>query len=219
METLPIDLLRLTYEYLDDASLAHACMINSSFSRKICNNNFWINKIINKYSLSIEEIDKYKGNNTYWSYYLFLSDNVENQDTRVVLVDAAARGRLDLVKIAIDRGGYSSDEDIYIYNDAITDAAFHGNDDIVLYILNQNQNIDKEDALIYATMGDQKSTIKLFLDRGADIHYNFDEPLRSAAEDENIGLVEFLLRNGADPTAVGYTDNPYINMLLDQYEN
>ena len=208
METLPIDIIRLTYEYLDDVSLAKACMVNSTFSTKICNHTFWINKIIKKFGLSIDDIDNYKNNNTYWAYYLFLSDKLDDDDVDDVLLDSSASGRIDLVKITLNRGAN-------LYDDAITEAAFHGHDDIVKLILTYDDD-DIDSALLYSVFGENVSTILLLLNRGADVNFNFGEPLRFAAERENLTITKLLLEHGADPTAVGYSDNPYINMLLDQ---
>lgn len=210
MNRLPINIIRLTYGYLDDLSLANACMINSNFSRKICNNTFWINKIIQKFSLNIDDINKYKGNNTYWGYYLFLSDKIDNDDPNLILLDSSANGRMDLVKISLSRGAN-------LYDDAITDASFHGNIDIVKLLLNYKADIDL--AFIYAVYGEQNDTIRFLLENGADIHYNFDQAIRDVTDKENFSITKLLLENGADSTGISPTGNPYIDMLLEQYTN
>jgi len=72
--TLPAELTRMVYEYLDDEDLAKTCMLNKNFSEKVCNNEFWIKKIMDRYGLTPEEIREFKGNNTLWAYYKHLSE-------------------------------------------------------------------------------------------------------------------------------------------------
>ena len=66
MESLPPDIARLIYHYLSDEDLTHACMLNKNFSDKVCNDNFWIWKIMSKFGIPVDMINKYKENNTYW---------------------------------------------------------------------------------------------------------------------------------------------------------
>lgn len=72
--SLPVELTRMVYEYLDDEELAKTCMLNKNFSEKVCNSEFWIKKIMDRYGLTPEEIRKFKGNNTSWAYYKHLSE-------------------------------------------------------------------------------------------------------------------------------------------------
>ena len=89
------DVLRLTLGHLDDEDLAKACVLNKEFSNKICNNNFWINKIYNRFDLLKDQMDLYKGENTYWAYYNYLSDFEKNPTTDFDLT------RTDLLDIAL----------------------------------------------------------------------------------------------------------------------
>ena len=71
---LPPDLTRLIFEFSDDEELAKLCMLNKSFSTKVCNSYFWMNKITSRFGLKPEEIREFKGNNTLWAYYNHLSE-------------------------------------------------------------------------------------------------------------------------------------------------
>lgn len=88
MESIPKDVLQLTLGHLDDEDLAITCMLNKNFSNKICNDNFWRNRIISRFSsekfkLTPKIIDKYKGNNTYWAYYNYLSNFVKSHSFNI----------------------------------------------------------------------------------------------------------------------------------------
>ena len=74
MNDLPVDIKRLVYEYADDEELAKLCMLNKNFSEKVCNSNFWINRISSRFGIPIEEIREFKGKNTLWAYYKHLSE-------------------------------------------------------------------------------------------------------------------------------------------------
>jgi len=76
----PVDIQRHILNYLDDEDLANNCMLNKDFARKVCNDNFWINKIIDRYGLTYEEILKFKGKNTTWGYYMHLSEILHEND-------------------------------------------------------------------------------------------------------------------------------------------
>jgi hypothetical protein len=104
MEQLPADVLRLTYDYLDDHSLAQACMVNSDIAKNVCNSKLWIPKIQNKFGFNKDEIDEYKGNNTYWGYYLNLSDITDNKNPTDLLKYGIENNRMDLVIVAYNRG-------------------------------------------------------------------------------------------------------------------
>jgi hypothetical protein len=101
MEQLPKDVLRLSLNYLDDEDLAKSCMLNKNFSKNICNDDFWLNKIMLRYKLNLNEIDEYKGNNTYWAYYNNLAEYVRGLPDSALIPN---NFRLDKIKLAIEHG-------------------------------------------------------------------------------------------------------------------
>ena len=76
IETLPIDVTRLIMEYTDDEELAKNCMLNKFFSVKVCDDNFWMRKIFERFGLNREEVNLYRKGNSIIAYYNYLS-NVE----------------------------------------------------------------------------------------------------------------------------------------------
>jgi len=138
IENVPADILRLTYDYLDDPELARACLVNKDFNKKLCNSKLWIQKIIQKFGLTSKQIDKYKGNNTYISYYLYLNKH-QQMTPQEQLLEGAKNGRADLAIIALKRGA-NPDGEPYPYIEPYPHgdrneipakvAAIHGNIDV-----------------------------------------------------------------------------------------
>ena len=52
-------------------------MIDKNFNKRICNNDFWLNKIRQRFGLSKEYIDLSRNKNTYWAYYNYLARPLE----------------------------------------------------------------------------------------------------------------------------------------------
>lgn len=84
---LPPELTRMIFEYSDDEELAKLCMLNKNFNQKVCNSNFWLNKIINRFGLTPEEIQRFRGNNTLWAYYNHLSELDANYRPRTAMIE------------------------------------------------------------------------------------------------------------------------------------
>jgi len=104
MDPNALEALKLAYGYLDDISLAEACVLNSQTAEKICNSRFWIDKIQSKYHFPLKDIDLYKGDNTYWAYYVFLYKNTQDFDANKIIRRGAIINREDLVRIGLNRG-------------------------------------------------------------------------------------------------------------------
>ena len=75
MESSRNNAIILAVGYLDDDELAKRCLMNPSFSYKLCNSDVWKEKIISKFGLSSRQIEEKKDDRTYWEYYLYLSNN------------------------------------------------------------------------------------------------------------------------------------------------
>ncbi len=88
--TLPPDLTRMIFEYSDDEELARLCMLNKNFSNKVCNSNFWMRKIMDRFGLNPKEIRQFQNNNTMWAYYNHLK-YVEEKEYRFLPVAAVER--------------------------------------------------------------------------------------------------------------------------------
>ena len=201
MEQLPDDVTRSILYLLDDESLANACKVNENFSKKICNDTFWIGKIIRKYpTLGSDDIKRF-ARRSYWGYYLQLNEETGNgeYDFDVILSEAIREGRVDLVKIAL-RNGASYPNSLIILGGARLSS------DVILEIgnllIDHGADIHYKDdfALIYAAGKGKTELVRLLIDRGSR---NLDRALRDAAEMGHVDTVRLLLERGADVHSKG----------------
>ncbi len=102
-EELPKDIIRLILSYLHYSDLKKIVIINKNFCYNICNRQFWIYQIANKYRFSLSDIDKYRGNNSYQSYYFFLDMNCTIYKPYGLIKRGIDINRIDLVILAVER--------------------------------------------------------------------------------------------------------------------
>jgi len=203
---LPKDVLRLTIDYLDDLSLAYACMINKDFNERICNDDYWLNKIFIRYNtgdpryfLSRDIIDKYKKGNTYWAYYYNLNlrfsyYNLTNKfDMNVMLRTGARLGRLDIILITLQNGATN-------INDALITASIKSNYELVEFFLNQGADIDNLNgqALFFAVGNKNVNIVNLLLERGADPNLDDGAIMQLANRMGDYDIIELLSRYGGN---------------------
>lgn len=196
METLPPELIQLILGYADDMTLAKACMVNRRMAYRVCNNTLWVNKIVNNFNLDMEQINKYKGENSYAAYYFYLSEifSYENfADDDDVLIYGSTIGRPDLVIIALQRGA-----DVRVDDDISIMLAIRGNYyDIVKILLDYGAK--NGTALIIAANEGYADIVKLLLDYGANVHAENEGALVNAVTKGYNDIVRMLLENGANP--------------------
>lgn len=176
MESLPSDVLRHVLNFLGDDEITNACIINKNFSEKICNNMFWVNKIVNKYKLTREEIDTYASaisfgtykpvGINYAAYYLYLTKTLE---------DLKRLYGLYWHHLAYD--GLSSDKP----------------DLVLIGMRNDNKN---SDMVYYDAIRRQINMVRLLLDNKIPIPQN---ALREAVHRDSPEMVKLLLDNGVNP--------------------
>lgn len=170
METLPINIFRLTYQHLDGSSLANASILNIHVSNKICNDIFWINKIQYLIPFNRSEIDICKQNNTYKAFYFYLYDSKDRcKDIDEWIFKFTCLGNVEIVNILLNMGNLENMEK---------------------YIL--------EDALSEACQENRFEIVKLLIDYGVEVvvlgGLNF-QPIMLASENGNIEILKLLLDN------------------------
>lgn len=143
METLSPDLIRLIYGHLDDVELAKACMLNPKFSTSICNNAFWRNKIMQEFGFTDSDIVNYKDGNTYWAYYSYLKEQL-SYGALQLLYNGARYNRIDLIRIALDRGADIKGGGISIKT-PLTIALKKNSIDVYKYLLSHGAIKNKKD--------------------------------------------------------------------------
>jgi hypothetical protein len=120
--------------------------------------------------------------------------NIEEMKNSIIAIEAAKRGNLDIVKLAVKRGlgigikkflGYT----INNFNPVLEHSASHGHLDIVKYAIDNGAD-DLDNAMYYAAREGQLSIVKFLVDKGAD---NFKSSIESAAELGQFKVVKFLV--------------------------
>ena len=133
--------------------------------------------------------------------------NVTHQNP---LVEACTFRRINVVKLLISYGADVNARNHYGHT-SLGQACGYGFDDIVEVLLNHGadmylfipQGPNKLNPLIIACMNGNVSTVKLLLDRGADVNYMCDgrTPLQTACYYGDIRVARYLLKRGADSNA------------------
>ena len=161
MESVPPDVLRLTLGYLDDENLANACMVNKNFSDKVCNANFWLSKIINRFGLSNELINENIGNNSYWAYYFYLAKQADRAPDNI-LRKGIIDNRSDLIFIGLNMGADPSN--------GLVIAARQNNIKVAKMLLNEGADINANDGLPLniAVVNNHPVMTEFLLEKGAN---------------------------------------------------
>lgn len=137
-----------------------------------------------------------------------INPNAQNEaDGRTVLISAAARGDLEVVKVLLERGA-----DVNVRDNKGYTALFHALEaryDEVSEVLLNHPNLDPTarglngiSALSSYVWRDKKEAVRKLLERGADVNAqdnDGDAPLHGAAQNGNVEIIDMLLAKGADP--------------------
>jgi hypothetical protein len=106
---------------------------------------------------------------------LLVSGANPSADYSAALRQAAQDGLVDIVKILIEAGA------------DITAEGYHG--------------ADKYNILMWPIVNDELETVRVLLDAGADVHFDYEAPLGSAVKTNDPEMVKLLLKYGADASA------------------
>ena len=215
MNTLPADVLRLTYGYLDDADLANACMVDKNFAKKICNKTFWRNKLIEKYNFIPAYLEEHIGNKTYWGYYLHLSKYLGRDIVNSIgsaLFNAMKDGAIDVVSLIL-----GIDEEWEDYNliktpnyiSSLIVGVSNGHSEAVKIFIDKvniyRPNIIDQGVLdnnLYNASGNGHSeVINVLLDAGANVHNGADGSVNIAYDNKHYYAVYTLIKRGASVPA------------------
>ncbi len=213
MNTLPADVLRLTYGYLDDADLANACMVDKNFAKKICNKTFWRNKLIEKYNFIPGYLEQHIGDKTYWGYYLHLSKYLD-RDLNLVsgLFNAMKDGAIDVVSLILDIDKEWEDRDLLEprdYRSSLSIAVYNGHSEAVKLFIDKLQTyrfevitqVTLDNSLYTASEKGHSDVINVLLDAGANVHNGADRSVKIAYDNKHYYAVYTLIKRGASVPA------------------
>ncbi len=100
MERLPNDMVIYLALTMDLPEVISLCKLSQKFNRLVCNNNiFWQSKLRKDYNVSVNDPKKAKQRYKEINYYVKAMPTFD-----ILLNNAASRGDVDLVRIALDRG-------------------------------------------------------------------------------------------------------------------
>ena len=83
-------------------------------------------------------------------------------------------------------------------------------------------NATINDKLVATCEGHNLKRVRLYIKKGADINYDYGAPLCAACKNGNTEIVEFLLKNGADPDGLRteeYSCTPLVLSIYYGYNN
>ena len=109
------------------------------------------------------------------------------------LMDAAQAGGLRDVRFLLAAGAVAN----YSYDYPLRSAATGGHVAVMTELLEAGAH-DINSAFLCAAAGGHVPAAALLLARGANIHYNNDDALQLAADQDHLDMAAFLLDNGAD---------------------
>ena len=129
-----------------------------------------------------------------------------DSDGRTVLINAAARGDLNVVKLLLERGADVNVADNRGYT-ALHHAIEARYDDVSELLLNQPKldpnarGLNGVTTLMSYVWRERKDAVQKLLDRGADVNaqdYDGDSALHGAAQNGNIEIMDLLVAKGAN---------------------
>lgn len=127
---------------LDDKSLIKFCNSNKE-TLNFCNTDqqFWLNRIISKYKIPIDVLNKYKGDRTWSEYYI---QDLRKIDENVLkwLQYGSVAGRLDFVMAALNLGADVNYKDKRTDHTALMFAVKSSHFEIVKYLVDNKANLN-----------------------------------------------------------------------------
>jgi ankyrin repeat protein len=142
----------------------------------------------------------------------------------ITLFDAAADGKLDLIKQRLGASWTQVDAKDSAGNTALVEAARWAHDDCVEYLLEKGANIHSKNpkgqtALHIAAQQGRDSTCKLLVSKGANVNEKDEDgetPLMYAAARDQITTITTLLALGADKTVKNLKGKDVLAMSSNQ---
>ena len=203
------DIDREVLKHVDDRELLKICTVDRKTWNEVCDDDFLRRRLISKYP-GIEEYKRedeswkrfflnviyyiskmkddhqfeYTKGDLYQQYHLLDKNEGEKDD---LLVNAAAKGELDLVKYALASGA-----NVHAYNNAAIGNATDLN--VVKYLVEHGADIHMRDEfpLHMATASNNFELVKYLVEQGADIHVMEDYAFRVAKRKGYTEILDYL---------------------------
>ena len=160
IRNLPNDILHMILFYLSNKDIDNFLLTGKTVYQKI-GDIFWINKAIKEFGITIQDINKYKKENTYRSYYRKIHSTLNSVTIDFLLTESVHKNRTDLVKGCIKYGA-----NIHIESNwPLRSSSYNGRSEIVDVLLKNGANISaiNDWPLRYACVQGHTETICILL--------------------------------------------------------
>ncbi len=200
------DVDRLIIVKLNDRDILEYCKISKYANRKVCDENFFHNLVINRYQNTIKYKDSVKLRN--WKnhfltvvYYIDRLKTVYNLNLQELKNEVSPEMEYLARSFTPTYRKYSKEQ-------ALIWASEKGHLSVVQYLVEDNANIHwyDDEALRNATWKGHLPVVKYLVEYKADIHAVDDLALIWASENEHLEVVKYLVEHNANI----HTHNDYI---------
>ncbi len=221
----------------NDRELLELCKTNLTIYKKVCDDDFFYNRLMKKYHETLKYKDYVKPR-SYKDYYLsiiYYIDKLEktynvkykgegspeleyksrnltpgNYSVYNALQWASVYGELFLIKYLLQKGYKISDEFLRF-------AAEGGHLKVVKYFVEKKKkrNLDINIALLFASERGHLPVVEYSVTQGADVSAYDDKPLRFASRSGRLSVVEYLIKHGANPQngLINAARNGHLNVV------
>lgn len=195
--------LILSLYYLDDMTLLSACQSNKKIYQRVCN-NIWLGRIRTKFPyLSLDILNKYKGDRSWSEYYL--NDLRKISGTDKDLMSSLYNDRFDHFMVVVNNGGNIHYVDKY-GNPILIEALSLERPDIAMELIKMGADINQENTqkttpLIEAIQNGYVDIVKVLISKGSNVDQrtlNDIIPLIWASSAGKLEMVKELLAGGAN---------------------
>ena len=180
---------------LPDQDLVNVCKTNKQANKLCDDQNFWLQRIMIKFSyLDLNVLKRYKQGRSWSQYYIEDLRTINKENAIYKLEEGSENGRLDQVVISMNKGA-----DIHA-NDSLIPASENGYIQIVKYLVENGADIHARDdeSLRGASLYGHLDVVKYLVEQGADIHVFNDYSLRYSSRFGHLDVVKYLASKGAN---------------------
>ena len=185
---------------LDDTDLLNMCLVNRTYSERVCDESYFRLRTENGFSETIKYKDYTQITNkirTWKNHYLSIVKYIDLLQTDFKYEYKSQDKSPELLYLARQLVA----EDLsYNKNRALRTASERGHLSVVKYLVEHGADITAQDneAVILASVYGHLSVVKYLVEHGADITARNNEALRWASRNGHLEIVKYLTEHGAD---------------------
>ena len=229
---LPPDARKKILTYLNQDELLVSRLVNKQFSEDAKDDRLWLDRIIEKFGLTLEQINEYRRDEnrgrwnkiirSFWEYYRWLSTQTRGLSPNEILRKGIRLKRMDLINVGIHKGA-----DLAV---GLSDSVKYEDTNLVRYFLTHPgpgiitmKSLCND--LFVAIAENNIEIVKMLIEAGTNIHYLNDSALVRAVMHGYKDIVRILIDSGANIAASSalsiaqtYGHTEIVEMLTDALE-